>query len=118
MSNQLEERMQKETELVEKEMGKKISELSWGEYIKTLNELTNKGNIFPPCIPSQVALNFLTRYLLGEDWYVIDPICNAQVNAIIVDEILRKYSKRFRKELKKHKREQARKKKGFKYCLK
>lgn len=114
MSDQLIERMQKETELVEKETGKKIRDLSWGEYIRTLNKLTNEGNIFPPCIPSHVALDFLKCYLLGEDWYVVDPICNAQVNVIIVEDILRKYSKRFRKELKRH--EQARKKKkGIKY---
>lgn len=114
--NDLEKRMQKDNTLVEKETGKHIRELNWIEYITTLNKLTNEGNIFPPCVPAQTALTFLQRYLLGEDWYVTDPLCNAQVNPIIVEEILYKYSKRFRKEFRLYKRkrkENSTKKKKF-----
>lgn len=44
---------------------------------------------------AQKAINELCDYLLGEDWYVVDPLrpaqVNAIINAIIVDEIKAKY---------------------------
>ena len=40
---------------------------------------------------AQEALNELCEYLLGKDYYIVDPLCNAQVNAIIVDDIEAKY---------------------------
>ena len=40
---------------------------------------------------AQVAINELCRYLLGEDWYIADPVNNVQANLIIVYEIERKY---------------------------
>ena len=40
---------------------------------------------------AQVAINELCRYLLGEDWYIVDPVNNVQANTIIVDEIESKY---------------------------
>lgn len=40
---------------------------------------------------AQVAIHELCRYLLGEDWYIADPVNNVQANAIIVDEIESKY---------------------------
>ena len=46
----------------------------------------------------QKAIHALCDYLLGEDYTIVDPVCNIQANAIIVDEILLKYSKRYRKE--------------------
>ena len=54
----------------------------------------------PESISGQEALNILTKYLLGEDWYIVDPINQAQANTIIVDEILSKYSKKYKKEKK------------------
>lgn len=41
---------------------------------------------------------FIIDYLLGTDWYVVDPISPAQVNEIALCQILEKYSKRYRKE--------------------
>jgi hypothetical protein len=38
--------------------------------------------------------------LLGQDWYFSDPISAEQINTEIVFEILKKYSKEFKKELK------------------
>lgn len=42
-------------------------------------------------IQAQDALNELCEYLLGEDYYVVDPLGPTQVNAIIVDDIKAKY---------------------------
>lgn len=55
------------------------------------------GIMSPPLEP-QLALEFLKDYLLGEDWYVVDPMSTSQGNTNIVFEILRKHSKEFRKE--------------------
>lgn len=49
-------------------------------------------------ISSKEAINGLCDYLLGEDYYIVDPVHGTQANAIIVDEILCKYSKKYRKE--------------------
>ena len=45
-------------------------------------------------LESSEALNILIRHLLGEDWYVVDPLSPTQVNAIAVDEIIHKYPKK------------------------
>lgn len=42
-------------------------------------------------IQAQDAVNTLCHYLLGEDWYTPDPLCNVQVNALIIDDIKAKY---------------------------
>ena len=42
------------------------------------------------------ALRKVSQHLLDEHWYVADPLCAAQVNAIVVDEILTKYAPRRR----------------------
>lgn len=46
--------------------------------------------------------DFIIDYLLGPDWYVVDPIGQTQINEIALLEILEKYSKRYRKERKQH----------------
>lgn len=35
----------------------------------------------------------LIEYILGKDWYVIDPLSQDQINAIAVDEIKHKFDK-------------------------
>lgn len=42
------------------------------------------------------ALHILIKHLLGDDWYVVDPIHATQVNAVAVDEIIHKYPKKKR----------------------
>lgn len=42
-------------------------------------------------ITADEALDILRKHLLGEDWYVVDPIRTTQVNAIIVDDIIGMY---------------------------
>ena len=61
--------------------------------------------LYPAPTEAQLAVNVLIEYLLGEDWYVVDPIHNSQVNTVAVHEILLKYSKKYRKEWKRNVRQ-------------
>ena len=65
------------------------------------NEAVDCGMCSPP-LDSQKALNFLTNYLLGENWYILMPESQQQVNTEIVYEILSRHSRKFRKEWKKY----------------
>ena len=56
--------------------------------------------IMPPPLEAQKAVNILKDYLLGENWYIADPVSTEQCNAQIVHEILMKYSREYRKEYK------------------
>lgn len=71
------------------------------EWLDKKNSTTNKGNIFAPPMDGQVAVNFLCDYLLGEDWYSANPVSQKQINTEIVCAILGKYSRKYRKELRK-----------------
>lgn len=42
---------------------------------------------------------FIIDYLLGDNWYVVDPVNQEQVNEIALHEILSMYSKRYKKEI-------------------
>ena len=46
------------------------------------------------------AMQELIDYILGKDWYVVDPLNQAQVNAIAVEEIKRKWDMLTNKKLK------------------
>lgn len=61
--------------------------------------------IYSAPMDAQEAINILVDYLLGEDWYVVDPIGVKQVNAIVVEQILDKYSKQWRKDWKAYEKE-------------
>lgn len=52
---------------------------------------------------AQTAINILCDYLLGEDFYIAMPMSAEQCNTVIVDNILSKYSKEYRKKCKKQK---------------
>lgn len=56
--------------------------------------------IMQPPLQAQKAINFLKDYLLGEKWYVVNPVNTEQYNAQIVHEILMKYSREYRREYK------------------
>ena len=60
----------------------------------------DKDNIFCTGISDREFINFAIKYLLGDDWYVIDPLGHSQITQIALEEILKKYSKKFKKELK------------------
>lgn len=64
-------------------------------------ERTDKDNIFGVGITDAEFRRFIIDYLLGENWYVVDPLGPTQINEIALYEILEKYSKRYRKEKKK-----------------
>ena len=55
------------------------------------------GLMQPPC-KDGLALEFLKDYLLGMDWYVVNPVNHEQCNTQLVHEILLKYSRQYRKE--------------------
>ena len=52
----------------------------------------------PLSMDAQQALDILTSYLLGDDWYTALSISTEQCNAIITEQILDKYSKKWRKD--------------------
>lgn len=54
--------------------------------------------LYPAPMEAQEALAILTSYLLGDDWYVVDSIGPKQINAIITEQILDKYSKKWKKD--------------------
>lgn len=56
--------------------------------------------LYPAPMEAQEALNILTSYLLGDEWYVVDSIGPKQVNTIITEQILDKYSKKWKKDWK------------------
>ena len=62
---------------------------------------TEDYGIFCPPMEAQTAVDFLQRYLLGENWYSVNPVCVEQINTEIVHEILMKYSREYRKERRK-----------------
>jgi hypothetical protein len=61
--------------------------------------------MMPAPMEAQTALYILCEYLLGEDWYIVSPISQKQVNACITEQILDKYSKQWRKDWKNYKKE-------------
>ena len=71
------------------------------------NDSIDCGIMSPP-MEDKRALEFLKDYLLGENWYVVDPVSPNQVNTNIVHEILWKYSKRYRKEWKHYRKQKLR----------
>ena len=58
----------------------------------------DKDNIFGVGISDAEFRQFMIKYLLGDDWYVVDPLGQTQINEIALYEILEKYSKRYRTE--------------------
>ena len=60
----------------------------------------DKNNMFGIGISDREFVRFVIDYLLGEDWYVVDPLEQTQVNEIALYKILNIYSKRYRKEYK------------------
>jgi len=62
----------------------------------------DKNNIFPVGISDAEFREFIIDYLLGHDWYVVSPCSTPQTNEIALEEILKKYSKEYRKEVKRY----------------
>jgi len=60
----------------------------------------DKDNMFGVGISDADFRRFIIQYLLGEDWYVVDPLGQTQINEIALYKILEKYSRKYRKEKK------------------
>ncbi len=52
----------------------------------------------------QEAFNIIIDTFLGENWYVVDPLNTQQTNTLALDEILYKYNKAYKKEVKKYRK--------------
>ena len=61
---------------------------NWLEF----NSDAEKYGLCDPPLNAQAAINFLYEYLLGPDWYVAISENTEQVNTVIVQQILLKYS--------------------------
>ena len=71
------------------------------------NDAEDCGIMTPP-MDAQLAVDMLTDYLLGEDWYSISGATSAkQINTEMVFAILMRHSKKFRKEWKKFRKEKT-----------
>lgn len=67
-----------------------------------LNSTANKYNIFSAPISDREAIHFLSDYLLKDgEIYTAVPLTHEQMNTEVVFTILKKYSSKFRKELRK-----------------
>lgn len=67
----------------------------------------DKDNMYGVGISDAEFRTFIIDYILGEDWYVVDPISQTQINEIALHEILERCSKRYRRERKAyHKKEE------------
>lgn len=71
-------------------------------FTKWLDDNWDDDNMLPPALNADDAIVFLKHYLLGPGWYVNYPGSSGQITTEITCEILKKYSKRFRKECKKN----------------
>lgn len=67
------------------------------KFTEWIEKQENYGIFLPP-MEAQKAVDFLCRYILGENWYSVNPVSTRQINTEIVHEILWKHSKRYRKE--------------------
>ena len=61
-------------------------------------------NLFPPELEPQRAIHMLVDYLLGDDWYFVNPVNAKQGNVFILHEILMRYSRKYRREVKKYRK--------------
>ena len=57
----------------------------------------DKDNIFCTGITDREFVHFAIKYLLGEDWYVVNPLGQEQINQVALETILCIYCKDFRK---------------------
>lgn len=60
----------------------------------------DRDNIFGVGITDAEFRTFIIDYLLGKEWYVVDPLGQTQINEMALYEILKKYSKQYRRERK------------------
>lgn len=76
-------------------------------------EIDHPDELFPMETDPQFVVYCLCDVFLGVDWYTVDPISTKQVNTLILDRILWKHSREFRRAVR-EKRKIWRKKYGHK----
>ena len=59
------------------------------------------GNLIPNPVSAQECLDVLTEFFLGEDYYIALSCNQGQANAIITEEILSKFPRKYKKFCKK-----------------
>ncbi len=59
--------------------------------------IDGEKNIFPKGITDKEALDILKDFFLGEDFYIVNPVSPSQANVYIVDNILNKFPKQYKK---------------------
>lgn len=78
-----------------------MSDITLTEYMNDkYRNREDKDNIFGVGITDSEFRMFIIDYLLGSDWYVVDPLSQKQINEIALFDILNRYSKKFKKERK------------------
>ena len=76
-----------------------MSDITLTEYMNDkYRNREDKDNIFGVGITDAEFRKFAIDYLLGEDWFIVDPLGQTQVNEIALEQILTKYSRRYKKE--------------------
>lgn len=78
----------------------KAKDYKYNKGFKPLKEniCTTDYGLLPAPMEAQQALDILTSYLLGDDWYYAGSCNVEQCNAIVVEQILDKYSKKWRRD--------------------
>ena len=71
----------------------KESEKDITDRINSLSSDTEYEYLNMHSVTDQKAINEICDHLLGDDWYVVDPLTNEQVNTHIVYEIEMKYKR-------------------------
>lgn len=69
-----------------------------------VNICDDSYGLFPAPLEAQEALDILTSYLLGDDWCVAASMSTDQCNACVVEQVLDKYSKKWKKDWKYYKK--------------
>ena len=84
-----------------------MKKYKYNESFKAMKENIedNTYGLCPAPMDAQLALNILTDYLLGEDWYIAGSMSVEQANACVVEQILDKYSKQWKKDWKNYEKE-------------
>lgn len=54
-------------------------------------------NLFPEPITEKQALEVLQNFFLGEDFYIVDSVSPGQANVYIVDAIMSKFPRQYKK---------------------
>ena len=71
----------------------KESEKDIQDRINSLSDNTEEQSMNMNSISDQKTLNEICDHLLGDNWYIVDPISASQANSQIVYEIEKKYKK-------------------------